>query len=264
MNEDIFTSSGFRVFQLRTAQERWSWPNGESNGASGKNSDSNTNRYQVRSDVLAFQGTSLSTSERKRNTPGLRQGRYEVKEGVTRRPNGKPENDEFSGEFGEGNQQNDFGFNQKFGGGGLTNGQFMPNPFNSFYGIGGIAGPFQGGPGIGSGHYPAQPFNVGGVGLGYGSGSNGILVGPGGPTGIIGRPYNRFPYGGGYYPGSGGLPFSGGFGNPYYGNVGAPFNPGFYQQPFSGVRPNFYGPNQFGPQFDQTREASKKLEKKSV
>lgn len=160
-----------------------------------------------------------------------------------------------------------FRFNQKFGGGGVINGQFAPNPFNSFHGIGGVPGPFYGGSGIASGHYPGQYVNGGGVGLGYGSGSTGILVGPGGPTGIIGRPYNRFPYGGGYFPGSGAQPFSGGFGNPY-GPVRVPFLPGFYQQSFNGPRPSFYGPNQFGPQFgpqfDQTRDASKKVEKKSV
>ncbi|XP_049544072.1 protein tfg-1-like isoform X2 [Anopheles darlingi] len=262
--KDVVLLSAFTILSgLISAQERWSWPNGEVNGASAIKSDSNTNRFQVRSDVLAFQGSSLSTSERKRNTPGLRQGRYEVKEGVTRRPNAKPENDEFSGEFGEGNQQNDFGFNQKFGGGGPINGQYVPNHFNSIHGIGGIPVPFNGGPGIGSGHYPTQHFNAGGVGLGYGNGGNGILVGPGGPTGIIGRPYNRFLYGGGYFPGSVGLP--GGFGYPPYGSpVGAPFPPGFYQQPFDGPRPSFYGPNQFGHQFDQTREAKKRVEKKSV
>lgn len=72
LTDVVLLSALITFYGLTSAQERWSWPNGEGNGASGINSDSNTNRFQVRSDVLAFQGSSLSESEKKRNTPGLR------------------------------------------------------------------------------------------------------------------------------------------------------------------------------------------------
>uniref|UniRef100_A0AAG5DJJ7 Uncharacterized protein n=1 Tax=Anopheles atroparvus TaxID=41427 RepID=A0AAG5DJJ7_ANOAO len=207
-------------------------------------------------------------------------GRYEVKETTTKRPSfARPQNDEFSGEFGEGNQSNDFGINQKFGGAGtsLINGQFGPNPYGINPGFSGSgAFPFQGGNALGGGYYPGQHIGGGyGGGLGgYGAGGNGILVGPGGPTGIIGRPYPRFPYNGpGYHPGGTGYPYGGGFGNPAFGGQpGGFFPPGGYapggffqqQQPF-GPRPfgAFGGGPQYGPQFDQSRQATKKVEKRA-
>lgn len=62
---------------------------------------------------------------------------------------------------------------------------------------------------------------------------NGILVGPGGPTGIIGRP----PFGGGYYGGQGNYPgagFGGGF-------PGAGFGGGFPGAGFGGGFPGGVG-----------------------
>nr|XP_040225911.2 heterogeneous nuclear ribonucleoprotein A3-like [Anopheles coluzzii]XP_040225912.2 heterogeneous nuclear ribonucleoprotein A3-like [Anopheles coluzzii] len=274
----------FAVILTVTAQERWSWSGGGNNDNSN-NAKNDADRYNVRSDMLEFQGTGsqAAASNEKRNTLAVRKGRYEVKETTTKRPSfSRPQNDEFSGEFGDGNQSNDFGFNQKFGGGGLINGQFGPNPYGINLGQqGGVGGfPFQGGNALGgAGFYPGQPHLGGGYGgLGHGSSGNGILVGPGGPTGIIGRPYNRFPYGGaGYYPGGNGYPYGGGFGNPTFnGHPGGFFSPGgypsggYFPQPFGvggiGPRPfgSFPGGSQFGPQFDQTRQASKKVEKKSV
>ncbi|KFB44013.1 hypothetical protein ZHAS_00011844 [Anopheles sinensis] len=215
--------------------------------------------------------------------PPLLSGRYEVKETTTKRPGfARPQNDEFSGEFGEGNQANDFGINQKFGGGGggfpgPINGQFGPNPYgvNLAY-PGGGAFPFQGGNPLGGGYFPGQQIGGGyGGGLGsYGAGGTGILVGPGGPTGIIGRPYPRFPHNGaGYHPGGSPYPYGGGFRNPAFGGQTGGFFPpggyapgGFYQQqqPF-GPRPlgGFGGGPQFGPQFDQARQANKKVEKRA-
>ncbi|XP_040161378.1 heterogeneous nuclear ribonucleoproteins A2/B1-like isoform X2 [Anopheles arabiensis] len=203
----------FAVILTVTAQERWSWSGGGNND-NRNNAKNDADRYNVRSDVLEFQGTGsqAAASNEKRNTLAVRKGRYEVKETTTKRPSfSRPQNDEFSGEFGDGNQSNDFGFNQKFGGGGLINGQFGPNPYGINLGQqGGVGGfPFQGGNALGgAGFYPGQPHLGGGYGgLGHGSSGNGILVGPGGPTGIIGRPYNRFPYGGaGYYPGGTDIP----------------------------------------------------------
>uniref|UniRef100_A0A182Q7W8 Uncharacterized protein n=1 Tax=Anopheles farauti TaxID=69004 RepID=A0A182Q7W8_9DIPT len=171
-------------------------------------------------------------------------------------------------------------FNQKFGGGGPINGQFGPNPYGINPGLQGAGGfPFHGGNALGAGYYPGQQHFGGGYGgVGHVGGGNGILVGPGGPTGIIGRPYNRFPYGGaGYYPGGTGYPYGGGFGNPAFGGQpGGFFSPGgyptggYFPQPFGpgaiGPRPfgGFAGGPQFGPQYDQTRQANKKVEKKSV
>lgn len=62
------------------------------------------------------------------------------------------------------------------------------------------------------------------------SAANGVLVGPGGPTGVYGRPPNyagpnQIPFnGGGIGSGIGGGPFSNGF---YNNNFGLPFNGGF-------------------------------------
>ncbi|XP_035912713.1 keratin, type II cytoskeletal 2 epidermal [Anopheles stephensi] len=280
----------FTIFCMATAQERWSW---SGSGNSDRNNDAkgNADRYNVRSDVLEFQGVGpkATASNGKRNTFSERQGRYEVKETTTKRPSfSRPQNDEFSGEFGEGNQSNDFGFNQKFGGGGPINGQFGPNPYGINHGLQGAVGgfPFPGGNSLGGGYYPGQPHFGGGYGgLGHGTGGNGILVGPGGPTGIIGRPYNRFPYGGGggggpgFYPGGNvHHPYGGGgFGNPTFnGHPGGFFSPGgypsggYFPQPFGagalGPKPFgvFPGGSPFGPQFDQTRQATKKVEKKSI
>ncbi|XP_052897179.1 uncharacterized protein LOC128304087 [Anopheles moucheti] len=271
------------IFFTATAQERWSWSGG-GDGERHNDVKSNTDRFNVRSDVLEFQGvgSKAPTSNGKRNSFSERQSRYEVKETTTKRPSfSRPQNDEFSGEFGEGNQSNDFGFNQKFGGGGLINGQFGPNPYGINPGLQGAGGfPYHGGNALGGGYYPGQQHFGGGYGgLGQGAGGNGILVGPGGPTGIIGRPYNRFPYGGhGYYPGGNVQhPYGGGFGNPLFnGHPGGVFSPGgypsggYFPQPFGpgGIGPRPFGPfpggSQFGPQFDQTRQATKKVEKKSI
>lgn len=62
--------------------------------------------------------------------------------------------------------------------------------------------------------------------------ANGVLVGPGGPTGVYGRPpnyvgQNQIPFNGagvGAGIGVGGLPFNNGF---YNNNFGSPFNGGF-------------------------------------
>lgn len=73
----------------------------------------------------------------------------------------------------------------------------------------------------GSNRYPYNPYGN--------SAANGILVGPGGPTGHYGRPYgleqgfyNRPPFGinGPYQPGFGNRPY--GYGSPY--NEIIPFN----------------------------------------
>ncbi|KAL9705054.1 hypothetical protein quinque_008572 [Culex quinquefasciatus] len=260
------------------AEEKWSWskPNGGGGGAAADRSSPD----RVRSDVIAFQDTkrfgSDTANDRKFNQQQdvryERLARYEVKESTTKRPTlGRPQNDEFSGEVG--NQQSDFGFNQRFGGPG--GGQFPQTPygFNPGFGGGnvGLGGgnPYYGGGGnpyFGGGGYPPQ----GGFGGGYGGAANGILVGPQGPTGIIGRPYgghNGGGYPGGYPGGFGGVggypPYpAGGIGGypgagigGYFGGQG-PYGPSQFGQ-FGGARP-------FGPQFDQAKQANKKVEKKSV
>lgn len=92
--------------------------------------------------------------------------------------------------------------------------------------------------------------------------ANGILVGPGGPTGIIGRPYgNR--YGGGF-SGS----FSGGFGQQAFEGqhnaLGSPYGAGFGGSPYGGgaLNPQFQGGFP-GPLFDPNTKnlQVKKIEK---
>ncbi|XP_058828141.1 uncharacterized protein LOC131688029 isoform X2 [Topomyia yanbarensis] len=292
------------------AEEKWSWSkNGE---ASGNRNPGNGNigKLNVRSDVIEFQ-------EPKRFNDGakdFRQGRYEVKESATRKPNpGRPLSDEFSGEV-SGNKPSDYGLNQRFGG--LNNGQYPINPYGINPGFGSGGPYFGGGGGIG---YSNQGFG-GGYGGNFG-GANGILVGPEGPTGIIGRPnkgYGGYP-GGGYPTGGfgpygnnfgggfgnhGGFGNQGGFGRPggyypqaggypgggYYGGQGS-YGPGqFGAGQFGGGHfgtgqfgPGQFGPSQFGsgpvgglgqiggfgggpfgPQFDQAKQSTKKIEKKSV
>ena len=76
------------------------------------------------------------------------------------------------------NPQGFTGFNQGFGGRPSGIGpQFVPSGGNGYYGV-------NNGVGIGG---------LGAGGLGTGIGNNGVLVGPGGPTGIIGRPQNTIP-----------------------------------------------------------------------
>ncbi|XP_062715207.1 spidroin-2-like [Aedes albopictus] len=239
------------------AEEKWSWSkndNGGNNGgnnylSSGSNSNRDTipDRTNVRSDVIQFQDAKrpAADDDRRRYNPqqDVRQGRYEVKETTTRRPSfGKPLSDEFSGEVNGPNKPNDFGLNQRFGG--PTNGQFPLNPYGGNPGFGG-ANPYFGGGGF--------PQQGGFGGAGYGGG-NGILVGPEGPTGIIGRPYKGYPGGfsgaGGYgpYPGYGN---QGGFGRPgggYYPQGGHYPGGGFYGGGQGGqFGPGQFGPGQFGP-----------------
>lgn len=100
---------------------------------------------------------------------------------------------------------------------------------------------------------PYQQYNL----------ANGLLVGPGGPTGVLGRPYGRFPYAGGA-GGFGGYPnqqFGGGghFPGQQFGNFegqhnGIGFNPAFAGgagnfNPAFGGGAGFGGPfnQQFGP-----------------
>ncbi|XP_017484231.1 PREDICTED: collagen alpha-2(IV) chain [Rhagoletis zephyria] len=71
--------------------------------------------------------------------------------------------------------------------------------------------PFGNGQLFGTNNYPG----IGGIGNPVGSG-NGILVGPGGPTGIIGRPQSQYP---------GGFPSNGFIGQP---GVGYPTQPGVF------------------------------------
>ncbi|XP_030375547.1 collagen alpha-5(IV) chain [Scaptodrosophila lebanonensis] len=107
----------------------------------------------------------------------------------------------------------------------------------------------QGSPNVGTRQF--NPYGGGGSGLfnagqftglgGYG-GSPGILVGPGGPTGIIGRPQQQqFPGQGVYQPGFGGFNGAqngiGGYPGVYGGNVGFNGIGGLPGAGFSGTQP---------------------------
>ncbi|XP_031626765.1 heterogeneous nuclear ribonucleoprotein A3 homolog 2-like isoform X2 [Contarinia nasturtii] len=138
---------------------------------------------------------------------------------------------------GFGYQPNNFkpGFNNNFypNGGGYGPG-FTPNYGNGgqFYPGSGIGGGGGGGGGSGLGGGPNR--YPGGYNPLGNSAANGVLVGPGGPTGLYGRPPN--------YAGPGQLPFGGngiglgGVGNPYgfnnngfYNNYGTPYGNGYPQ-----------------------------------
>ncbi|XP_055533597.1 uncharacterized protein LOC129723417 [Wyeomyia smithii] len=316
---------------VNAAEEKWSWSKSGATDVVSSNSNNNNlnhrnpGKLNVRSDVIEFQEPKRfndAASTHSNRNQDIRQGRYEVKESSTRRPNSnRPLSDEFSGEV-NGNRPEDFGTNQRFGGsyGGAG---YPGNPYggNPAFGGGnpafGGGNPFIGGPGgIGfqrpgyGGGYGGGGFVGGGYGGGYGA-ANGILVGPEGPTGIIGRPYHGLNGAG--YPNTGygqyGHNFPGnygGYGNPLYGNQGGFGRPGgFYPQtgiggypgggfygsqspygpgqlgpaqfgagqfgPGLGARPGGLGPvggpfggGGFGPQFDQAKQSTKKIEKKSV
>jgi hypothetical protein len=135
------------------------------------------------------------------------------------------------------------GVGGQFGGVGGQFGGAGALPYGGNVGIGGPAlFPGQGINGLGHGGYPnynnfnpaLQGHGIQGYPQGIGGGGfnnlghqpqglrNGILVGPGGPTGIIGRPYgigNGYNGAGGIFPGAGlgqfgGQGFDGGFNNP--------------------------------------------------
>ncbi|XP_055627643.1 spidroin-2-like [Toxorhynchites rutilus septentrionalis] len=235
-----------------SAEEKWSWSKGN-NGNDNNALYNDADRTNVRSDVIEFQEPKRFDPNEKKyyQQQGVRQGRYEVKETTTRRPTfGKPVNDEFSGEVG--GQQNDYGLNQRFGGAG--NGLYPNNPYGFNPGFG------AGSPQFGAG---APGYTQQGFGGSYGA-ANGVLVGPGGPTGIIGRPYKGFNNG---YPGASYGPFGnnyGGFGNQGlpgglnpYGGIGGGYPNSAYPgagypggaYPGNGYygTQNHFGPGQFGP-----------------
>lgn len=117
-------------------------------------------------------------------------------------------------------------------------------------------------------------------------------MGPGGPTGIFGRPFGRLPgfqgnqgfiggnyggFAGNHYPqqglnqfGAGGFPFQGGFDgghngiNPQFGNGGGGgFNPYFQGNSFGGAYPSYgYGGQQ--PFYDSTSKNGAVGNKKKV
>ncbi|CRK91729.1 CLUMA_CG005364, isoform A [Clunio marinus] len=238
--------------------EKWSWPT----------SPNDRNRADNRKDIYYENSSNRDGKAERIRVPTSYDNErpieaYQVKRPAVNRP--KPLSDEFSDEFtssGENYANNVNGQNNNRYPSVNTPNRFGPQQSNDFpqpfgYGQqpfpgaggflgGGVGGPFgaQGYPHPGQfqgGHHP------GGLGNHI---SNGILVGPGGPTGIVGRPYGkRYPpyYGGGYpgggigYGSHGGLGFEGhhnGIGGP---GIGGQF--GGHQQPFPG------GPHGHGGQF---------------
>ncbi|CAH1729686.1 unnamed protein product [Chironomus riparius] len=261
LNFVLFTGGLWLMVLTNSEAEKWSWP------VSGKDRDKEaSNRKDVYYESISGSGEGngrirVPSSYQDYNDRRPYAQQYQVRESTTNKP--KPLSDEFSNEFtasGEsynGNnryQPNRFGTPQSQandypGFGYPQQGSFGVGPYSQF-GPGGFPGA-QHYPVGGASGYPGQFPIHGGNPLGYpqqNNLANGLLVGPGGPTGIIGRP-GFSPYQGGGYPGvGGGYPQQGGYsGHPGY----PPRQPfGFEGQHNSlGAQHNGFGGGQFNPAF---------------
>lgn len=279
----LLTGGLWLMAHSNSESEKWSWP------ASGKDREKEaSDRKDIYFESINGSGerngrirvpTSYHDNRYGDRRPYSQQ--YQVKESTTNRP--KPLSDEFSNEFtasGEGyggnNRYPPLNFPNRFGSPTSQQNDFSPFGYQQHGGAGGAY------PQFGPGGYPGgQHYPIGGNVAGYpgqfpihggnphgypqhNNLANGLLVGPGGPTGIIGRP--RYPHFQGGYPGGpGGYPhFGGGYPQQPYGFEGQHnglgnglFNPalgGGYggidpynqQYPFN---PQFGG-GPYGPQYD--------------
>ncbi|XP_058458111.1 spidroin-2-like isoform X2 [Malaya genurostris] len=282
------------------AEEKWSWSKNDAVVGNNNLGNGNNDKLNVRSDVIEFQEPKRFNDDIK----DYRQGRYEVKESATKKPySGRPLSDEFSGEENS-NKPSDFGLNQRFGGlnngqypinpYGINPGYGGGNPY--FGGGGGIGYPQQGfggyygGAGYGGANgilvgpegptgiigRPNKGYPGGYPGGGYGPYGNNFGGGYGGHNGFsnqggFGRPGGFYPQAGiGGYPGGGYYAGQGGYGPGQFGSgpfgVGqfgpGQFNPGQFGS--GQYRPGGFGGGPFGPQFDQAKQSTKKIEKKSI
>ncbi|KAG5673411.1 hypothetical protein PVAND_003463 [Polypedilum vanderplanki] len=265
LNLVILTGSLWTIVLSNAESDKWSWPTSVKSQQVSVADNRKDIFYERFDDNPKSERIRVPTSyydSGSNRRPHSQQ--YQVKESSTNKP--KPLSDEFSNEYsGEnyGNAGNRFppalNFPNRFGPQAQQHSGDYPSqfgyqgPYNPQFGLGGGFGTYpQQFPGA-FGQYPGQQFPGNYYG-GYQNPANGILVGPGGPTGIFGRP--RYPH----YGGSFGYPQQfGHFGSfdGQHNNIG-PYNPaaagGFanpYNQQFGGGQ--FYGG---GPLYDSQSKNS--------